>query len=53
MALSVRRQQTRILILALIILALICVILMQADHQINALDQQMRVVGCTLFAIIY
>jgi hypothetical protein len=46
--LFVQRQHTRILILVIIILAIICFILMQADQQMDALDQQMPVVGCTL-----
>jgi hypothetical protein len=50
--LFVQRQHTRFLILAIIILAIICFILMQADHQMEVLDQQMPVVGCTLFTMI-
>jgi hypothetical protein len=48
----VQRQYTRFLILAIIILMIICFILVQADRQMEVLDKQMPVVGCTLFALI-
>jgi hypothetical protein len=48
----VQRQYTRFLILAIIILMIICFILVQADRQMEVLDEQMPVVGCTLIALI-